>query len=782
MWHPIQRCSAVHSPELPHRAKPDSECTMRYFILVLLYLCQPLAAQQWERLPLNGGQFDKLVQNPYNEVDIIGYNRQGNFFRSVDGGNSWERMRNENFPFHQGFMNITFDLQGRIYVTSFNGLWRSDRDGVVWDSIPVPGSDHYFNVSQTKVTGDGSIFVWDSDTKSLYKTTDDGVTWKEIGPSNTTYDRDFSCSDENGSLILVLKRDSIVVTTDGGVDWIPYSVPGSIKSSIHSFREFEALVFRLTTGSDILDIYESRDTGKTWHQLNQQKVRTVNGDCNTGLVNGKHFHINDSVDIIQPCKTLLRSTDSGRTFLQLTDFLILDVVLVDTVLVASVPIRGVLRSTDYGDTWSQVPSPPMLFNFGNIEFAHAHDDTMFVLFSDGGSQQNNQVLLESDDGGMTWDSLFTSSAAYELFVDAGRPSRFYLHVDVPDGCFALISGVAGQHVPDTLLITTSIPRPHPADVGTRTFRCVPSERFPGWIYVSKHTSTIGWSSNFGTTWQWFGIPASVSAVTPWPSQVDPMKILIVAIEKDPMKNNSGGFFYTPDGGFSFHCVSSNDLGSFRTYNLYTTSTDRYFLSNPADSSTIDYGCSWERMQMGIDSSVQHIQNFQTHGELLVETESGIYIFRNERWQILRDHLGNSLWTPAMHSMRGGKTIFFDKTVTYIYVLIPLYGLYRIKYDPSTNRIESGNMPGQLPRLRIYPNPANSEINIYYAAMTEPFASTLFIFDVLGRTVWTSALTEPSGVVNWSFSKPTVGKIPAGLYFVKLQCGIKTVIEKVMVLY
>ena len=184
-------------------------------MVLLCVLLQPLAAQQWERLPLNGGQLDKLVQNPYNEKDIIGYNRQGNFFRSKDGGNSWDRMQNETFRFDQSVMNFTFDPQGRIYVTSLNGLWRSDADGVVWESLPVPGGDHYAYVSRTKVTSDGSIFVLDSDTGSLYKSTDDGEIWKEIGPRYVKYERDFFASIENGNVILVLRMDSIDVTTNG---------------------------------------------------------------------------------------------------------------------------------------------------------------------------------------------------------------------------------------------------------------------------------------------------------------------------------------------------------------------------------------------------------------------------------------------------------------------------------------------------------------------------------------------------------------------------------------
>ena len=272
-------------------------------VVLLCVLLQPLAAQQWERLPLNGGQLDKLVQNPYNEKDIIGYNRQGNFFRSKDGGNSWDRMQNETFRFDQSVMKFTFDPQGRIYVTSLNGLWRSDADGVVWESLPVPGGDHYAYVSRTKVTSDGSIFVLDSDTGSLYKSTDDGEIWKEIGPRYVKYERDFFASIENGNVILVLRRDSIDVTTNGGNAWTPYLIPGSVRSNLHSFLRGGGLVFRVTTGYDNLEVFESCDTGKTWQQLNGQTIQVVGGDCNR--IDGKHFHIKATMDIISPANDFL---------------------------------------------------------------------------------------------------------------------------------------------------------------------------------------------------------------------------------------------------------------------------------------------------------------------------------------------------------------------------------------------------------------------------------------------------------------------------------------------
>ncbi|MBE0643501.1 MAG: hypothetical protein IH600_05435, partial [Bacteroidetes bacterium] len=52
----------------------------------------PLFAQQWERLPLNVGYLDKLVQNPYNPMEIVGYIQTGDFYRSIDGGLSWKKI------------------------------------------------------------------------------------------------------------------------------------------------------------------------------------------------------------------------------------------------------------------------------------------------------------------------------------------------------------------------------------------------------------------------------------------------------------------------------------------------------------------------------------------------------------------------------------------------------------------------------------------------------------------------------------------------------------------
>lgn len=99
---------------------------------------------------------------------------------------------------------------------------------------------------------------------------------------------------------------------------------------------------------------------------------------------------------------------------------------------------------------------------------------------------------------MSWRKLFDSRIVYDLSVDAGRPARYYLLAAVSLVRWSIITGTAGQSKPDT--IHTYNPNWHPWDMPRpKGFSCIPSRRFPGYVYASKYNATIGVSSDPGTT-------------------------------------------------------------------------------------------------------------------------------------------------------------------------------------------------------------------------------------------------------------------------------------------
>lgn len=178
----------------------------------LVLLAGLLHAQKWERLPLNVGYLDKLVQNPYNQTEIVGYIRDGFFFRSTDGGQSWKKIEQGVVPFRRSYIDLAFDSKGRLYLTTASdGVYRSSDAGITWDPLLVRGQGHHGGESRTRITPDGNIFVWEDGAQSVMISVDDGSTWGEISTDGNDYGLDLFVAPENNRLIILLRQNSVVV-------------------------------------------------------------------------------------------------------------------------------------------------------------------------------------------------------------------------------------------------------------------------------------------------------------------------------------------------------------------------------------------------------------------------------------------------------------------------------------------------------------------------------------------------------------------------------------------
>jgi photosystem II stability/assembly factor-like uncharacterized protein len=756
--------------------------SMAIWTMGLAVLAGTLHAQQWERLPLNIGFVDKIVQNPYYPTELVGYVRTGDFYRSHDAGLSWRRIQQDVVPFKRDFLSLTFDSRNRLYlIVAFEGLYRSSDGGISWDSLLVPGPGYFGGFSKTTVIDDGTIYVWMSSTGTLLRSRDDGSAWEEIGPPDPRQDWDMYIDRRGGRLIIMFEYERAIVSTDGGITWTPYPLPAPARSKLFSHERSGLLSLEYSAGGENSEMYESKDTGRTWQQKTRQTIHVRQGDCTRTIRGEKYFRINDSVVIIHLCNTLQRSTDSGRTYTQTTNYRIEDAVCVGTELIASVPLRGVIRSTDLGVSWEAVPSPPEMLRSDFFELAHAHDDTMFVMIK--GQEIPGKLvtkLMESDDKGMTWKLLFSTvnSTPSMLGADAGRPARYYIRSRKSGDLHMILSGVAGQTVPDTVLVTTSVSRPteiYPPE----TFHCTPSVRFPGWIYASRNTNSIGWSSDRGETWEWRALPISISSVQPCPTQRDPQRIIVSAFESNPIPAfDYSGLYLIENAGPSFEWINrSDELGG----PLYTTRDDRIFRYWPKDSSSTDLGRTWELMRAGLETKTSSMEHFQSHGSTLTATNTGIYLFDDDHWEILRDSQGNSIWDEHIQTSLTGQIADLDYTGEHVYISIPCRGLYRTSTKIVTG-VRSVVFPvASTPRLDVFPNPGDTEMTIRWEGFDQDGGVTVEIFDVLGRAVKRIETASTAGVVHWDCTGATGASVMPGLYFARLTDGVNVATENVLII-
>ncbi len=721
----------------------------------IVFLAGMVHAQEWERLPLDGGHLDRLIVNPYNDHEIYGFIQGKDLYRSVDGGLHWKRIISDTIPFHPYYLDLTVDLRGRVYTITSDGVWRSSDHGENWNHLSVPGGTEFNGNSQIEVNEMGIILVWNGSIKTLFRSLDDGGSWIGYSVRDRALIDEFYQAKKDSTFLVAQTRDSFLVSKDGARNW------EELQSPVQSYSEFTIdpdspnLVIRYSSGSGYLDFYESRDTCITWRRMNEEEI-VVDDEAHSGSARINFIQMNDSIFILNRFRILLRSIDSGRTWARISAPEYLDVVRSGTDLIGTVSMKGIFRSTDFGDTWDLVPGQPEILNFAEVEFVHAHDDTMFVLLSDGWRPvDRSSWFLESVDGGMSWRKLFDSRVVYDLSVDAGRPARYYLLAASSLDRWSIITGITGQSKPDT--IHTFDPHWHPWD------------RFPGYVYASKNNATIGVSSDRGTTWEWSSVGLGLTDVRPWASQNDAYRVVVSGSTKDWNYTEREGIYFTATGGSPFEFMNANSDLAVYAANMYVNPDDRYFLLGVPDSGSFDYGRTWQTIRDGLDPGTTIRQIYQSHCDVLLWTDTGLYCFRDDRWQHLRTPEGAPLLVEGPWELERSTPVNVQTGDDYIYALAPGYGMYRTRLGPLTGVENSPDIRGTGLNLELFPNPSAGDVTIRWHGQAGSLI-TITIRDLLGREVWRWTGDGSVGSQKWSRRRLDTFFLPAGVYFIQLLSG------------
>ena len=141
--------------------------------------------------------------------------------------------------------------------------------------------------------------------------------------------------------------------------------------------------------------------------------------------------------------------------------------------------------------------------------------------------------------------------------------------------------------------------------------------------------------------------------------------------------------------------------------------------------------------------------------------------------------------------RGHGTTFVENNYEYHDThLAPGLYYYRLKQidnDGSVNfsaevKVNLKSMPGEI-RLSVYPNPFNSSTVINFNTSEENYVSVR-VFDLLGRTIktlWQGELQPGRHEFPWRGVDQSGHDLASGIYFVRIQVGNKSIMQKVMLL-
>lgn len=339
-----------------------------------------------------GLDFDAVACKPGTDCQTVFLGRDGQVFRSTDGGGSWTEITvacADPREFH------FLDDQTIIISHSNQSLLRSEDGGDTWTEILLEYSYRGMAHFPTATVG----YLFQQSGGPLLKSTDAGASWDSIYQfeANAYYG---DWLDENIGFLYDQSR-RIYKTTDGGSNWTLVTdagVPSNLRHLV-ALSETELVAYVFAS-----NIFRSTDGGLTWTNMT---------DIGAGQFGLRYagIHNNGSDFWISSWGTeILHSTDGLQTatsqFPALRPSFEAVAFPTNEVGYALQERSGMFKTTDGGNTWSQLTND---FFTVSRDFLVLDEETVIIPYNSSGPQI-------TEDGGDTWSPLFPDDIQDTTYV------------------------------------------------------------------------------------------------------------------------------------------------------------------------------------------------------------------------------------------------------------------------------------------------------------------------------------------------------------------------------
>lgn len=397
-------------------------------------------SQDWKNISKNlpYQELSSIVSNSNNDYFVVGDNYKNSYgiFLKKNNSSHWTKIIESD----KRITDIAIDSSDRIYLTTGLFLLRSEDNGNVWDTIRVAESENGFS---EVMCFNNRIYVIDGgySLNKIFVSEDNGGTWRKIWEPVGNF---FDCVGKitnngmNDIICIHIKYDnsdfvySVLRITNEGEVWEEYELQFVPIEFIYKGNE----VVSCTEGN----IYRSTNNGKNWHYFSDginvsEKftaiAKTAGGKYVLGSDNGRIYTKNDiesdwiqinaySLNTNNVSKVftfgntlfavgsdfkIYRSENLGKTWLSLYpspfNKKVMDVVVYDNRLLASIYANGIYYSDDLGDSWNKLSTDSLdNMTLKSIRIYHgdiwANTDHNLYLSSDGGNHWQNKTKSIKD--------------------------------------------------------------------------------------------------------------------------------------------------------------------------------------------------------------------------------------------------------------------------------------------------------------------------------------------------------------------------------------------------
>jgi photosystem II stability/assembly factor-like uncharacterized protein len=655
--------------------------------------------------------------------------------KTIDGGLNWSQVfRREEIVYSLGidpnFPNIVY--AGLLIDESTEyALYKSNDGGATWSDSSFQGNSVLcisFNPNSLNTVCVGT-------SGGVYRSTNAGSTWIFCGPpapSATIYS--LAVVDFNTFYVGTYQdaRDAGTVykTRDGGENWDTSYVLGTTVWSLAADPD-SANILYMAAGSNMFGsegVFKTTDGGDSWFPANNGLVDRMATEIKIDPVSSNIIYVTTD-----GLGGVYKSTNKAESWTPSVSGMLYTPVQAmcfdaSHTLYAAVgygtyrDMPCIFKSPDYGNSWdtlTTIPSPYYMTSIWDIVAYLGSSNVIYVggmsHYSDTKNESVKGLLYRSNDGGETWDSLWTPD------------SMWFQCLAIDSSSGNIYAGTAGGDV-------------------SRIYK----------IYRSTDGGNI-WEETSG--WEYYANPIFDIAIDP----ISP-NILYAGTGGAVFKSTDYGASWIPRAIIPFAYTLLIDPDS--TNIIYAGSGGPY-----ADSG----GVSWERIGLGDHPITSLVGKFGTSktiyagtgGEFLETGGRGIFYSTDngESW----NSMNSGLTAPFILSL-----LINPNSPSTIYAGTMGGGIFKYTEEVGVEEIHKSHAKSGICRLSSFPIPFASHTQITYQTLV-PSHVTLKIYDISGRLVKTLVNElKQSGhhTITWSGTDNSGQMVASGIYFCKLKFGNK----------
>ena len=438
---------------------------LRVFVLATLCaLVTPLAiGARWASLGPEGGDARAFAYDPKNPDRIYMGTMAGKLFLSTDGGANWTRLAHLGTEDNYVLDNIAIDPNNTkiIYVAAWGvgnvggDFFRSKDGGKSWETIDALHGKSLRALALAN-TDPKTIVVGALD--GVYRSIDGGDSWKLITPEHHNEMKNFesvAIDPKNPDIIYAGTWHLPWKTTDGGANW------KIIKNGVIDDSDVFSIIIDQNNPSTVYisacsGIYKSENAGDLFHKVQGMPF------------SARRTHVlmmdptNSQVVYAGTTEGLWKTMDGGKAFRLMTS----PSVVVNDIYLDPRNTSRLLLATDRGGVLES-ENAAQSFYASNRGFAHRQVSSLAIDSNDSSTIYvgiiNDKELggvFVSHDSGLHWNQMSSGLGGRDVFVLRQTPQGALL-AGTNRGVFASGKDASGWRPLNVMIRETSITRQVP---------------------------------------------------------------------------------------------------------------------------------------------------------------------------------------------------------------------------------------------------------------------------------------------------------------------------------